>query len=933
MPVLYKNNANSTLASGINTSVTSITLASGGGANFPAITGLGFFYATLLNISNGAFEIVKVTARNTDTLTIVRAQEGTSALAFSAGDRVELRITAALLDQIKTDSNEAKRFTNVDFNTINSGNGFTGFTNYLPTGGAYNQPTAAAEGNDFHVLQWGAYDPTGVDTNAWGAQMVVNFYDDRVWFRRQSGNAWQGWRQFLHDSNFGNYALPLTGGTLTGSLLVRGTGAASVLQLSVAGSTIWSLGVGNSSGEYFNLNADFGSLTVSKYNGSVTTPGQYYAGTSNLVLNAGNYSSYALPLSGGTLTGDLQLGGNYLRLDQLNVRSWNMRATGGNLDLLSGDGSGAFRYNGNTILNAANYVDYAFRAVTKEGGITAPAGGLDAAVQGYASYDGYGAAVPNYPNGQWWVGAFTGGYSVRGVQIAGGYADAELYFRKGNATWQAWQRIVTFSNAAGVYLRALGVPDYGNWNDYGNNFPQSVHQIYQEHFNTGLNTGSSNFPTNTSYQYGTLINFSAGSSARSQLFISHQLNNMLFRGGWDGSSWTTWNRVITDQNYSSYALPVTGGSVSGTTTFRDGVLRVITGSISASDATRGLMFDGNYENGLYRHRWRKRDDGGGLPLYLDYSHSTVNAFTAIARFGGGGTYREFEVYGALDASGTLTQANNQVLHAANYTNYTLPRGGSWYGTNTPGTRWGGFAFNGGEIVFGQDLPNANQAGILIDGCYIAAEGNGFWSLPDGNWNARRGMYFDGTWLNFTTNTPNALFTRASANANRGRADLHWNYLGGNTDYDGNYFSPWYLLFEYTDDAYSFFVDIDISANGDPNYGYMGVYNLNITRHGNIGSEIRMVAVRHVGGRENMLSFFMYNRKLYVAGNYLWGNGTSFRVNAWDVSGSGASTPCTYLGRAANVPNFDGTKVLSGQGMLYGSGGAAAPTDFPSSFNA
>lgn len=102
---------------------------------------------------------------------------------------------------------------------------------------------------------------------------------------------------------------------------------------------------------------------------------------------------------------------------------------------------------------------------------------------------------------------------------------------------------------------------------------------------------------------------------------------------------------------------------------------------------------------------------------------------------------------------------NLVLTAANYTNYTLPIGGGWYGVNMPGSRWGGYAVSGGEIVFGNGLPNAGQMGMLIDGAYVAGENNGFWSLPSNNdWNGRRGMYWDGSYLNFTANSPTSVFT-------------------------------------------------------------------------------------------------------------------------------------------------------------------------------
>jgi len=93
MGIKLTNNANATLAAGINSSATSITLTSGQGARFPTLGASDYFYATLVDTSNN-LEIVKCTARSTDVLTVVRAQESTTARAYSTGDRIEIRLTA-----------------------------------------------------------------------------------------------------------------------------------------------------------------------------------------------------------------------------------------------------------------------------------------------------------------------------------------------------------------------------------------------------------------------------------------------------------------------------------------------------------------------------------------------------------------------------------------------------------------------------------------------------------------------------------------------------------------------------------------------------------------------------------------------------------------------------------------------------------------------
>ena len=98
MAILFTNSAATTLASSIGSGATSLTVASGGGALFPNPTSPDYFLVTLVGISGTPIEIVKVTARSTDTFTIVRGQEGTTPSAFTGGDKVELRITAATMN-------------------------------------------------------------------------------------------------------------------------------------------------------------------------------------------------------------------------------------------------------------------------------------------------------------------------------------------------------------------------------------------------------------------------------------------------------------------------------------------------------------------------------------------------------------------------------------------------------------------------------------------------------------------------------------------------------------------------------------------------------------------------------------------------------------------------------------------------------------------
>ena len=128
MGVKVANNAVTTTVGAVSSIDTSVTVTSGTGALFPILGTGDYFYATLAAPS-GIREIVKVTARTDDVMTIVRGQEGTTAQAFPATCRFELRITAASITDMIAEHDQASEIT------------------FTPTGGiaATNVQSAIAE--------------------------------------------------------------------------------------------------------------------------------------------------------------------------------------------------------------------------------------------------------------------------------------------------------------------------------------------------------------------------------------------------------------------------------------------------------------------------------------------------------------------------------------------------------------------------------------------------------------------------------------------------------------------------------------------------------------------------------------------------------------------------------------------------------------------
>lgn len=93
MGIKLNNNASSLTVGTIAIGDLALTVTAASGVKFPVLAVGDYFYATLQDTLNN-IEVVRVTARATDALTIVRAQEGTTALAWAGGTLFEQRMTA-----------------------------------------------------------------------------------------------------------------------------------------------------------------------------------------------------------------------------------------------------------------------------------------------------------------------------------------------------------------------------------------------------------------------------------------------------------------------------------------------------------------------------------------------------------------------------------------------------------------------------------------------------------------------------------------------------------------------------------------------------------------------------------------------------------------------------------------------------------------------
>lgn len=194
MGIKFTNNAVGSLASSITSTATAIYVTAGQGAYFPALAAGDYFFATLIDSSNN-LEIVKVTARTTDTLTVVRGQDGTTGRAYAAGDKIELRVTAQGLTDINNNGG------------VQSVNGATGVITGLATSGANSNITSLSGlTTPLSTAQGGTGTTTGAQ--AFAAGTVLLFYQSA---------APTGWTQVTTLNDYDLRLVSGAGGTTGGT--------------------------------------------------------------------------------------------------------------------------------------------------------------------------------------------------------------------------------------------------------------------------------------------------------------------------------------------------------------------------------------------------------------------------------------------------------------------------------------------------------------------------------------------------------------------------------------------------------------------------------------------------------------------------------------------------------------------------------------------
>lgn len=177
----HKNLAYSLVATAPSpaTSGTSLVVTAADGTKFPAVPFNATVWATGSNPTTANAEIVRVTAISTDTFTIVRAQESTSARTIVVGDQIAATITNKTLTDI-----EANVFmcASAQFEVSGHYNQDAGGTGTNTFGQNRLIQETGATNPSYARTQWAMFRTSGADARAgsptWSTHIVFNVNAD-----------------------------------------------------------------------------------------------------------------------------------------------------------------------------------------------------------------------------------------------------------------------------------------------------------------------------------------------------------------------------------------------------------------------------------------------------------------------------------------------------------------------------------------------------------------------------------------------------------------------------------------------------------------------------------------------------------------------------------------------------------------------------------
>jgi len=384
-------------------------------------------------------------------------------------------------------------------------------------------------------------------------------------------DAWTSWRIILDSANYGSYSTfsgditwgngyKLSNGNNSNNaeILSATTGSSGIVLKDSAGT--FKMQLYGEGGYYGLLASEWGNWDLRKQaNGELTI---YVSGTGRTAIHTGNYSSYALPLAGGTMTGQIA---GYVNA--------------------SGDGQGNLPFKLS------------------------------------ADYNSYMVAVASNTWGLFWAGNAGARYGTNGNGGPG----------------NIWSNSTNPNEMCFVHSDSTtwSVHTTGNTWQAGSNRAQTFY--LNGHGNQYMTNGSWGWRHQTPHGY---IEFGPANTSYAHIYTDRPnfyYNRAILING---------NNVLDAGNYSSYALPVSGGTISGNLT--------TTGTISCSGGiTTGVSADIK-RTGINNTKYISLS--GHLSGYGVNAYPTLKTNFHVLYFDAGGVYT-----GYITSTGGFTDQSDRSL--------------------------------------------------------------------------------------------------------------------------------------------------------------------------------------------------------------------------------------------------------------------------------
>lgn len=289
-----------------------------------------------------------------------------------------------------------------------------------------------------------------------------------------------------------------------------------------------------------------------------------------------------------------------------------------------------------------------------------------------------------------WVGTWQNiRIKILQEDYSSGYVEYNLFGYYGMGNGNSWVlRLKDADGANTVYFRvSLGTVTYAGWQYSGQN------TYYQDiYIDVDYYTTVRVIATTYGHSYQSTDPVDGSSGCYTVFYDSPATADITYTNDDKSSTYHFGDKILNSTNYSSYALPLTGGTLTGRLTLTgsaqsdsySGTVRIVPNStqqwagISFPDANNSITNANNY---WFYGRGTAIEDRTltvHIPSYSDYSSVGIIPSWGVYTTG---AVNLFKVW----ADGSVTAGGNTVLNSSNYSSYALPL--------TGGTLTGGLTIN------------------------------------------------------------------------------------------------------------------------------------------------------------------------------------------------------------------------------------------------